>query len=215
MSSFNLPHAYIYGDRRAKVPNILQDERIYGQSGGDPADLAGRGGPRPSTGTGGEVPITCAKGSDTSATNMSRLLPAAPEALSWPARRSLGGGSRLYSISERSVSRLPLKESSSSVSPAWSKHRRQSPLFRRNAVSHRGHSSDSCVIAGQISEAIVSHSGGQIVGAHGKSFTGLLRTGREHTAEVAEFILNVSRILHCPGHFIAQQPAIALAHVIK
>jgi hypothetical protein len=37
LSSFNLPHAYFYGDWRAKVPNILQDERIYGQSGGDPA----------------------------------------------------------------------------------------------------------------------------------------------------------------------------------
>jgi hypothetical protein len=53
----------------------------------------------------------------------------------------------LYSISDRSASRLSLPESSSSVSPAWSKHRRQSPLFTRNAVSHRGHSSSSCVIA--------------------------------------------------------------------
>src|SRR5437762_11488211 len=95
-----------------------------------------------------KFPITCAKGSDTSAARVSRLLPAAREAPSWPACRSLGGGSRLYSISERSVSRLPLLESSSSVSPAWSKHIRQSPLFTRNAVSHRGHSSGSCVIAG-------------------------------------------------------------------
>ena len=37
LSSFDLPHAYIYGDWRAKVPNILQDERIYGQPRGDPA----------------------------------------------------------------------------------------------------------------------------------------------------------------------------------
>jgi len=167
LSSFNLPHAYFYGDWRAKVPNILQDERICGQSGGDPAGVAGRGGPRPCTGMGGEVPITCAKGSDTSATRVSRLLPAAPEAPSWPARRSLGGGSRLYSISERSASRLSPLESSASVSPVWSKHRRQSPLFTRNAVSHRGHSSDSCMIAGQISEAIVYHWGRQIVGAQG------------------------------------------------
>src|SRR6266480_6938661 len=91
---------------------------------------------------------TCAKGSDTSATSVSRLFPAALEAPSWPAYRSLGGGSRVYSISERSVSRLSLLDSSSSVSPAWSKHIRQSPLFTRNAVSHRGHSSGSCVIAG-------------------------------------------------------------------
>ena len=114
---------------------------------------------------------TCAKGSDTSATSVSRLLPAALEAPSWPAYRSLGGGSRLYSISERSVSRLPLLESSSSVSPAWSKHRRQSPLFTRNAVSHRGQSSGSCVIAGSESVEPWSIIGErQIVGAQGKSF---------------------------------------------
>ena len=105
--------------------------------------LAGRHGSRPSTEIGGEVPITYAKGADTSATRVSPLLPAALEAPSWHACRSLGGGSRLYSISERSVSRLSLRESSASVSPAWSKHRRQSPSFTRNAVSHRGHSSDS------------------------------------------------------------------------
>ena len=45
--------------------------------------------------------------------------------------------------------------------------------------------------------------------------SGLLRSGRERTAEVAEFILNVSRMLYCLGHFIAQQPAIALPQVIK
>jgi hypothetical protein len=168
------PHAYIYGDRRPKVPNILLDETIYGQSGGDPTDLAGRGGPWPATGIGGEVPITCAKGSDTSATKTSRLLPAAPETLSWSARRSLSGRSRLYSISERIMSRLPLLESSSSVSPARRKHRRQMSLFTRNAVSHRGHSSDSCVIAGQISEVIVSHSGRRIVAVEGKSFIWLV-----------------------------------------
>jgi hypothetical protein len=90
-----------------------------------------------------------AKGSDTSATRvLPYLLPAAPEAPSWPVCRSLGGGSRFYSISERSVSRLSLPEPPSSVSPVWSKHRRQSPLVTRNAVSHRGHSSGSCVIAG-------------------------------------------------------------------
>jgi hypothetical protein len=54
----------------------------------------------------------------------------------------------LYSISDRNASRLSLPESSSSVSPAWSKHIRQSPLFMRTAASHRGHSSSSCVIAG-------------------------------------------------------------------
>jgi len=158
LSSCNLPHAYFYGDWRTKVPNILQNERIYGQSEGDPAGLAGRGRPRPSTGIGGEVPITCAKGSDTFATRVSRPLPRHRGA-KLACLRSLGGGLRLYSISERSVLRLSLLESSASVSPIWSKHRRQSPLFTRNAMSHRGHSSDSCVMAGQISEAIVSHCG--------------------------------------------------------
>jgi hypothetical protein len=70
LSSFNLPHAYFYGDWKAKVPNILQDERIYRQSGGDLAGLAGRHGPRPSTGIGGGVPITYPKGSDTSVTRV-------------------------------------------------------------------------------------------------------------------------------------------------
>ena len=134
------------GRRRSQI--FYRMREFVGSREAIPVGLAGRGAPRPSTGIGGEVPITCAKGSDTSATRVSRLLPAAPEAPSWPACRSLGGGSRLYSISERSVSRLSLPESPSSVSPAWSKHRRQSPLFTRNAVSHRGHSSGSCVIAG-------------------------------------------------------------------
>jgi len=61
LSSFNLPHAYFYGNWRAKVPNILQDVRIYRQSRGDPAVLAGRRGPRPSTGIGSEVPINVRK----------------------------------------------------------------------------------------------------------------------------------------------------------
>jgi len=64
----------------------------------------------------------------------------------------------LYSISDRSASRFSLPESSSSVSPAWSKHRRQSPLFMRTAASHRGHPSRSRVIRWeQISEAIEYH----------------------------------------------------------
>ena len=67
----------------------------------------------------------------------------------------------------------------------------------------------------QISEAIEYHWGRQIAGAQGNHLSGLLRTGRERTAEVAEFILNVSRILHCLSHFIAQQPAVALPHAIK
>jgi hypothetical protein len=114
------------------------------------------------------------------------------------------------------VSRLSRLESSASVSPAWSKHRRQSPSFTRNAVSHRGQSSGSMRDSWEhISEAIEYHWGRQIVGAQSESFICLLRTGREHTAEMAEFILYVSRILHCLGHFIAQQPAIALPHVIK
>ena len=53
----------------------------------------------------------------------------------------------LYSISDRSASKVSLPGSLSSVSPAWSKHRRQSPLFMRTAASHCGHSSSSCVIA--------------------------------------------------------------------
>jgi len=114
------------------------------------------------------------------------------------------------------VSRLSLLESSASVNPAWSKHRRQSPPFTRNAVSHRAHSSGSMRDRWEhLSEAIEYHWGRQIVGAQSESFICLLRTGREHTAEMAEFILYVSRILHCLGHFIAQQPAIALPHVIK
>jgi len=67
----------------------------------------------------------------------------------------------------------------------------------------------------QISEAIEYHWARQIVGAQVNHLSGLLRTGRERTAEVAEFILNVSRILHRLGHFIAQQPTVALPHVIK
>ena len=123
---------------------------------------------------------------------------------------------RLYSNSERTASKLSLPESSSSVSPFWSKHRRQSPLFTRNAVSHRGHSSRSCLLAGSRSVKALS------VIVEGKSqerrlmdLSGLLRTGRERTAEVAEFILYVRRILHCLGHFIAQQPAEALPYAIK
>ncbi len=61
LSLFNLPHAYFYGNWRAKVPNILQDVRSYRQSRGDPAVLAGRRGPRPSTGIGSEVPINVRK----------------------------------------------------------------------------------------------------------------------------------------------------------
>jgi hypothetical protein len=52
----------------------------------------------------------------------------------------------LYSIWERSASRVSLPESSSSVSPAWSKHRRQSPQLTRNALSQCGHSFGWCVI---------------------------------------------------------------------
>jgi len=122
----------------------------------------------------------------------------------------------LYSIFQRSASRLSLPESSSSVSPAWSKHRRQSPLFTRNAVSHRGHSSASCVIGGSRSVKAETITGeGKSLKRTVNQLSGLLRTSREHTAEVAEFILNVSAILHCLGHFIAQQPAVALPHVVK
>jgi hypothetical protein len=135
------------GGRRSQI--FLQDERIYRQSRGNPAGLAERGGPRASSGTGGEVPINVRKKvRNTSATRVARLVPRRLRAPSLLACRSLGGGFRLYSISERSASRLSLLEASSSVSPVWSKHRRQSPLFTRSAVSHRGHSSGSCVIAG-------------------------------------------------------------------
>ena len=44
-----------------KVPNILQDERIYRQPRGDPAGLPERRGPQPFTKTGGEVPINVRK----------------------------------------------------------------------------------------------------------------------------------------------------------
>jgi hypothetical protein len=67
----------------------------------------------------------------------------------------------------------------------------------------------------QISEGIECHWGRQIVGVRGNHLSCLLRTGRECTAEVAELILNVSRILHRLGHFIAQQPAVALPHVVE
>lgn len=63
----------------------------------------------------------------------------------------------LYSISDRSASRFSLPESSSSVRPAWSKHRRQSPLFMRTAASHRGHSSNSRVIAGSKSVKAIEY----------------------------------------------------------
>jgi hypothetical protein len=115
------------------------------------------------TETGGEVPINVRK-------RFGILLPRGcrsyfPRRLRRQVRLSAEASAEaraVYSISETSASRLSLPESPSSVSPAWSKHRRQSPLFTRNAVSHRGHSSDSCVIAGQISEAIVYHWGRQI-----------------------------------------------------
>jgi len=34
-------------------------------------------------------------------------------------------------------------------------------------------------------------------------------------AEMAKFVLNVGGILHCMGHFVAQQPAVAPSHVTK
>ena len=67
-----------------------------------------------------------------------------------------------------------------------------------------------------IGEAIEYHWGRQIVAARGVTLLyGLLGTGSQRSAEVLEFIVNVSRILHCLGHFIAQQPAVALPHAIK
>jgi hypothetical protein len=135
------------GRRRSRI--FLQDQRIYGQLRGDPAGLSGLRGPGLLREQAAKFQSTRVKGSDTSARTVPRLLPAGPNARSWPACRSLGWEpQRLYSISERSVSRLSLLEPSSSVSPVWSKHRRQSPLFTRNAVSHCGHWSGSCVIAG-------------------------------------------------------------------
>ena len=67
----------------------------------------------------------------------------------------------------------------------------------------------------QISKGRDYHWEGKSLKLRVNQLSGLLRTGRERTAEVAEFILNVSRILYCLGHFIAQQPAVALPHVIK
>ena len=143
LRSFSLPHASFYGNWRAKVPNILPDERIYRQSGGDPGwrpwAAAFYGKRRRSSNQRAQ------KVRNTSATRVARLSRAAPDGAKLAC---LPKSSALYAISWRSASRLSLPESSSSVSPVWSKHRRQSPLFTRNAVSHRGHSSGSCVIAG-------------------------------------------------------------------
>jgi hypothetical protein len=53
-----------------------------------------------------------------------------------------------YSISERRVSRFSLSETSSSVSPACTKHPRQSPLWcTRTTPQQCGHSSCSCDVA--------------------------------------------------------------------
>jgi hypothetical protein len=68
---------------------------------------AGRRGPRPSTGIGSEVPITCAKGSDTSAARVSRLLPAAPEGAKLAAcRRPRRRLALLFDFGEKCVETL-------------------------------------------------------------------------------------------------------------
>ena len=69
----------------------------------------------------------------------------------------------------------------------------------------------------RIGEAVETHlREAQIVGARWcESRCGMLRTGSERTAEVAEFVLSVSRILHCLSHFIAQEPTVALPHAVK
>jgi hypothetical protein len=113
--------------------------------------LAGRHGPRPSTEIGGEVPITYAKGSDTSATRVSPLLPTALEAPSWHACRSLGGRSRLIRF-RRGVCR---------DSRFWSLQLRSArpganteDKVRRSHVTpcHTGHTRPAqCVIAGSTS----------------------------------------------------------------
>jgi hypothetical protein len=56
LSSYSLSHTYLYGNWRAKFPNILADERIYRRSRGDPAGLAERRWPRPFTETQGDPP---------------------------------------------------------------------------------------------------------------------------------------------------------------
>jgi hypothetical protein len=67
----------------------------------------------------------------------------------------------------------------------------------------------------QIGEAIEYHWGRQIVAVRRNLLSGVLGTSSQRSAEVVEFIVNVSRILHCLGNFIAQQPAVALPHAIK
>jgi hypothetical protein len=75
----------------------------------------------------------------------------------------------------------------------------------------------ACDRGERISEAVKIHlSESQIAGARlCESLSGLLRTSSERTAKMAKFVLNIGGILHCVGHFIAQQPAVALPHAIK
>jgi len=70
--------------------------------------------------------------------------------------RSQLTGSHTYSISERRVSRLSLSDPSSSVSPACTKHPRQSPLWcTRTTLQQCGHSSSSCGVAERESVMLV------------------------------------------------------------
>lgn len=65
-------------------------------------------------------------------------------------------GPHIYSISERRVSRFSLSDPSSSVSPACTKHPRQSPLWcTRTTLQQCGHSSCSCEVAERESVRLV------------------------------------------------------------
>jgi hypothetical protein len=148
LTSSNLPHASFYENWRAKVPNTLRMREFTGSREAILRVWLVARGTRSSTGTGGEVPINGRKRLGYFRhEGLSRLLPAASRRqVDLPAEASAEARPR-YSVSERSASRFSLPQSSTSVSPAWSKHRRQSPVFTRNAVPHCGHSSGSWVIA--------------------------------------------------------------------
>ena len=94
------------GGRRS--PNILQDETIYRQTRGDPAGLAECRGPRPFNGNRRRSSNQRAQTvRNTSATRVSQLLPASPEAPSSLVCRSLGGGScRLFDFGNERLETL-------------------------------------------------------------------------------------------------------------
>jgi hypothetical protein len=80
--------------------------------------------------------------------NLTALSQSKDQASKWGRSDDRSGSMRTYSISERRVSRFSHSEPSSSLSPACTKHPRQSPLWcTRTTLQQCGHSSCSWGIA--------------------------------------------------------------------